>query len=72
MKLKLEVEPGETIQDACREAQKIADATEWPVEFEFNSVDLIAVPRGDPITLHSAWFDVKDKRHRVTSLGEER
>jgi hypothetical protein len=67
MKVKIEVEPGEDIQDACREAQKIADAIEQPVEFEFNSVDCVAVPGGDPITLYGNWFDTKHKRHRVTS-----
>jgi hypothetical protein len=70
MKLKLEVEPGETIQDACREAQEIADKTSWNVEFKFNSVDCVAVPGGDENTLHSTWFDVKDRRPRVTSMGE--
>ena len=71
MRLMLEVEPGETIQDACREAQKVADVTQWPVEFEFNSVDCVAVPGGCPITLHGRWFEVKDKRHRVTSKEED-
>lgn len=70
MKLKLEVEPGETVQDACREAQMIADATQWPVEFQFNSVDCVAMPGGDPITLHGKWYDAKGKRPRVTSIGE--
>lgn len=67
MKLKLEVEPGETIQIACDFAQRVADETGQPVEFEFNSVDLVAEPGGCAITLHSNWVDVKDKRHRVTS-----
>ena len=70
MKLKLEVEPGETIQDACGEAQAIADKTAMDVEFEFNSVDCVAVPGGDPITLYGKWFDAKDQRPRVTSAAE--
>jgi hypothetical protein len=71
MKLLLEIEPCETIQDACREAQEIANKTAWNVEFAFNSVDLVAVPGGDAITLHGKWYDVKDKRHRVTSEVED-
>lgn len=67
MKLKLEVEPGETIQDACIFAQEVADKCDHPVEFAFNSVDCVAEPGGCHISLYNAWNDVKDKRHRVTS-----
>lgn len=70
MKLKLEVEPCETIQDACREAQEIANKTKMDVEFEFNSVDCVAVPGGDPITLYGKWYDAQNQRPRVTSVDE--
>jgi len=71
MKLRLEVEPCETLQDACQEAQNIADLTLMDCEFEFNSVDCVAVPGGEPTFLHERWSEVKDKRHRVTSKDDD-
>jgi pyruvate-formate lyase-activating enzyme len=71
MKLRLEVEPCETIQDACNDAQWLADKTAWNVEFEFNGVDCVAVPGGEPTFLHERWSEVKDKRHRVTSKDDD-
>ena len=70
MKLLLEVEPGETIQDACREAQNIADKVLMPVEFEFNGVECVAAPDGDPITLHARWREVTSTKPRVCSLDD--
>jgi len=67
MKLRLEVEPCETLQDACQEAQNIADLTLMDCEFEFNSVDCVAVPGGCPITLHNAQQKASQSRFRVTS-----
>jgi len=67
MKLRLEVEPCETLQDACQAAQEISDQTLMDVEFEFNSVDCVAVPGGCPITLHNAQQRASQSRFRVTS-----
>lgn len=46
MKLQLEIEPCETLNDACEFAQALADRNEHPVESMFNSVLCIAQPGG--------------------------
>lgn len=67
MKLKLEVEPGETIEDACTHAQAVADASDQPVEFQFNSVLCVAVPGGDADRLHERQYAASRAVPRVTS-----
>lgn len=67
MKLVLEIEPGETIEDACREAQKFSNVTHMPVTFTFNSVDCVAVPGGDPELLAQRQHHASQSRLRVTS-----
>jgi len=67
MKLVLEIEPCETVQDACKEAQRCADLTQTPVEFEFNLVDCVAVPGGCPIILAARQRVASTSRPRVTS-----
>jgi len=71
MRLRLEIEPCENIQDACREAQRVADLTQTDCEFEFNGVDCVAVPGGNPITLHSRQHDAQNTHPRVTSRDDD-
>jgi hypothetical protein len=42
VKLRLEIEPGETLVDACEAAQDLADKCEWPITFDFNGVRCVA------------------------------
>lgn len=66
-RLTFTVEPGETIEDAAEEAQRIADATSWTVFFEFNSVDCFAVPGGDPVRLVENQQQMQSTRPRAFS-----
>jgi hypothetical protein len=69
MKLTIEIEPGETIEDACNYAQDIADKCQWPVEFEFNSVLCIAQPGGDPAALYERQQQAQHTKPTVYSDG---
>jgi hypothetical protein len=72
VKLQLIVEPCEDLNDACRNAQRFADACEWDVEFQFNSVLCIAKPGGDPELLADRQREASLTVPTVTSAEERK
>jgi len=70
-KLTLEVPATTELDEACNRAQLIADAAMLAVEFEFNGVDCVAVPGGDPYVLEQRQSAAQNTRPRVTNSEKE-
>lgn len=67
--LTMEVHAGASIDEAAREAQRIADATDRTVLFEFNGVRCIAWPQGRAEKLVELQQEAQRTRLTVYSNG---
>ncbi|MDE1997980.1 MAG: hypothetical protein KGI52_03520 [Burkholderiales bacterium] len=61
--LKIEFLAGEDIDNACREAVRLANILRVTVDFDFNGVKVMAKPDVDPKELAELWsVEMKSKR----------
>lgn len=54
---------GSHISDACKEAVVLALTKDCNVEFQFNDIDLVATPSGNPSALVQSYHNECERRH---------
>jgi hypothetical protein len=64
-KVQLHIAPGCSIAHACLQAQRLANQSDEPVIFEFNGIECVAVPGGNPELLAERQAEAQRQVPRV-------
>lgn len=72
LNIKVGIDPGSTIYEACKDAVGLANQLNSCIEFTFNDVHCMAVPNGDPDRLAASYHKegAKKSGYRIATCNK--